>query len=62
MNPWWILLNGLGWIALALVALFIAACIIVPIVTACKNARARRRQRRAVTRTVPINLTSTPSN
>ena len=33
MNPWWILLNGLGWIVLALVALFIAACIIVPIVT-----------------------------
>ena len=53
MNPWWILLNGLGWIVLALVALFIAAC---------KNARARRRQRRAATRTVPINLTSTPPN
>ena len=62
MNPWWILLNGLGWVALALVALFIAACIIVPIVTACKKVRARRRQRRPKTRTVPINLTSTPPN
>ena len=62
MNPWWILLNGLGWIVLALVALFIAACIIVPIVTACNRVSHRRRQRRAATRTVPINLTSTPPN